>query len=248
MQQNWLGLRPEDLTDGDRTSLERDLQLSAVHRAELNFGGQLENLPYLGRVIVLDDVRNYSERMGPFSEKRRDKTWLYGLPLVLVVIIMVVSLALSNKGARDPVSVTSFLTNNSISPSSDLTGEPLAVSLTVWADQSTGERPVTDGQEIQRAELLVLEVHVQGSGHVVIGEVYGGDRLYPLKADSELFFADKSGVYRVGPRDRPKRFGFPENVSRVQLRAYFCGQAIDGFPASTPPGCQSADFNLSFTD
>ena len=91
MQQNWLGLRPDDLGEQERTQLERDLQLSAVHRAELNFGQHLEQLPYLGRVIVLDDIRTYAERMGPFSSGKKSLTWLYGLPLVLVVFGMLMS-------------------------------------------------------------------------------------------------------------------------------------------------------------
>jgi hypothetical protein len=99
-----------------------------------------------------------------------------------------------------------------------------------------------EGQEIQRTESLVLHVHVQGSGHVVIGEVSTGERLFPL--DSKPFFIDE-GVHRVG-REQAFVFQFPRSQSRVQLRALFCAQPVEGFPSGLPAGCHSTDFNLSF--
>lgn len=240
MQQNWLGLRPEDLGDADRTLLARDRKLSAVHRAELNFGLHLENLPYLGRVLVLDDVQNYAARMGPFSEAKKNRTWLLGLPLVIVTVGMLGVMAFSNKAGRDPLSQNSFVKN---APAvSILVGEPGAISMTAWAGRATGSRPVIEGSAIQRAEGLMLELHVQGSGHAVIGNVQSGERLFPL--DEDLFFIEE-GTYRVG-RDRAVVFRFAGSTDQIHLRTYFCTDPVEGFPAVKPAGCQVAEFDLHF--
>jgi hypothetical protein len=242
MQQNWLGLRPEDLNDPDRTLLARDRKLSAVHRAELNFGMHLENLPYLGRVIVLDDVKNYAERMGPFSLPKRDRTWIFGLPLVVVVVVMLGVMAFSNKAGRDPLSQASFV--QTTPPVTNDVGEPVAISMTAWAGQTTGSRPVTEGSEIQRTERLMLELHVQGDGHAVIGNVQTGERLFPL--DNAAFFI-KEGTHPVG-RQKAAVFHFSDSAEQIHLKSYFCPNPIDGFPAKTPVGCQVAEFGLRFLD
>lgn len=242
MQQHWLGLRPEDLSDADRTLLTRDRKLSAVHRAELNFGMHLENLPFLGRVNVLDDVKNYAERMGPFAEPRRDRTWLFGLPLVLIVLGMLGVMAFSNKPAHDPRAVGSF--TNKAPPVSTIKGEPTAVSMSVWAGQTTGSRPVMDGMAVQRIEGLVLELHAQGSGHAVVGNAQTGERIFPL--DGKVFFIE-DGTYRVG-RDYAEIFRFSNDSDAIQLRTYFCQSPLEGFPLATPRGCQSTDFQLHYFD
>jgi hypothetical protein len=242
MQQNWLGLRPEDLSDAERTLLARDRKLSAVHRAELNFGMHLENLPYLGRVLVLDDVKNYAVRMGPFSEAKKDRSWLLGLPLVLVVVAMGGVMAFSNKAGRDPLSQSSFI--QATPAVSKLVGEPGAVSMTAWAGHATGSRPVIEGSAIQRTEGLMLELHVRGSGHAVIGNVQSGERLFPL--DEALFFIE-DGTYRVG-RKRAAVFRFTDSADQIHLRSYFCAAPVVGFPLSLPAGCQVAEFGLHFFD
>lgn len=242
MQQHWLGLRPEDLSDDDQILLTRDRKLSAVHRVELNFGIHLENLPFLGRVIVMDDVKNYAERMGPFSEPRQDRTWLFGLPLILLVVGMLGVMAFSNKSARDPRAVGSFPSQPGVV--SSLVGQPVAVSMTVWAGQATGSRPVMEGLAVQRNEGLVLELHVQGSGHAVVGNGQTGERVFPL--DGKVFFIE-DGTYRVG-RNSAEVFRFSHAADAIHLRTYFCPSPLDDFPSSTPSGCQSTDFRLHYFD
>lgn len=237
MQQNWLGLRPEDLGDQERSQLERDLQLSAIHRAELTFGQNLERLPYSGRVIVFDDIRTYAERMGPFAKKRKSMTWLYGLPLVGIVFGMLLILALTNNRGKVPAGVKGITAPQ---PEYYLVGEPEAISLTGWAVQATGERPLVEGEDIQVNENLGLQVSVKGSGHVVVGDLDRGQRLFPMD-DLPLFFEE--GAYKVG-RQGFEFFDFSSRVGRVKLRAVSCVDPMEGWPAMVPQGCVVADFEF----
>ena len=237
MQQNWLGLRPEDLGDHERTQLERDLQLSAIHRAELTFGQNLESLPYPGRVVVLDDIRTYADRMGPFSKKKRPMTWIYGLPLVGVVFGMLLILALTNQRGKNPATLDGVATPQ---PEYNLVGEPEAVSITAWAVQRTGERPLIAGEDIQRSERLGLQVSVKGSGHVVVGDLNRAKRLFPV--DGRPLFLEE-GAYKVG-RDGFEFFDFGGRTGPVALRALSCVDPVQNWPAMVPQGCIYSDFEF----
>ena len=236
MQQNWLGLRPEDLGDHERSQLERDLQLSAIHRAELTFGQNLEALPYLGRVIVFDDIRTYAERMGPFGTKKKSMTWIYGLPLIAVVFGMLLFLALTNDRGKVPVAASE---GPALQPEYNFVGEPEAISITGWAVQSTGERPLVAGEEIQVNERLGLQVSVKGSGHVVVGNAGTGERLFPVDG-LPLFYEE--GAYKIGRRQGFQFFSFPAGTGRVTLRAYSCVDPLPDWPAELPKGCVTSDF------
>jgi hypothetical protein len=155
---------------------------------------------------------------------------------------MLTVMAFSNKPAQDPRAVGSF--TNKAPAVSTIEGEPAAVSMSVWAGQTTGSRPVMDGMAVQRTEGLVLELHVQGSGHAVVGNGQTGERIFPL--DGKVFFID-NGTYRIG-RQYAEIFHFSDASDVIQLRTYFCQSPLEGFPLVTPPGCQSTNFQLHYFD
>ena len=238
MQQNWLGMRPEDLAEQERTMLERDLQLSAVHRAELNFGGQLANLPYLGRVIVLDDIRNYAERMGPFEPPKRPNPWIYGIPLLVVVALMLIVMAVTNRKAQSPPEDAGsgvFQTNQM-----GLIGEPEGVLIGAFAKGLTGKkRPIDSGHSVYPSDCIEFNLQVKGNGHVLLGDVDTGQRLFP--AGGTTMFIE-SGENRL-----PYVYQLPVGANVVQLRVLFCSRPVlgEGFPEQVPADCSSRRFDLN---
>lgn len=241
MQQNWLGMRPEDLSDQERTLLERDLQLSAVHRAELNFGDQLANLPYLGGVVVLDDVRNYAERMGPFEAPKRANTWIYGLPILVVVALMLIVMAVSNRTAQSPPSVSRD--SSAQIDQMALVGQPEGVLLEASARGLSGvERRIDSGHSVFASDRIAFAVQAKGTGHVVLGDVRTGERLFPD--------ADRTMFVESGEQSLPYVYQLPATEKSVELRVLFCSKPVPGdrFPQQVPEDCRSRSFQLNRFD
>ena len=241
MQQNWLGMRPEDLAEQERAMLERDLQLSAVHRAELNFGDQLANLPYLGGVVVLDDVRSYAEKMGPFQAPKRTNPWIYGVPLLVVVALMLIVMAVSNRTAQNPPSKVSDAPAQ-VDPLT-LVGEPEGVLLEASARGLSGsERRIDSGHSVFLSDRIAFTVQAKGSGHVLLGDVTAGTRLFPGSGRTVFI---ESGELAL-----PFSYQFPADLKSVTLRVLFCSKPVsgEGFPQQVPADCKSQGFDLNRYD
>jgi hypothetical protein len=192
---DWIGIRPEDLTDANRTELEHDHGLAAVHRAELNLGLQLKGLPATSRRLSLRDVSDYEAEMGPFVQKEGRSTWLYGVPVLVVCVAGLVLLTISNKGARSPLSDGGFLADEYASRTQALAGDPRGVSISIDAHQASGDRALPQGATLRGFESAKLTVHVAGTGYLSVYDLDEPELVYPQ--NSEPWFV-LEGSWQLG--------------------------------------------------
>ncbi len=220
MYRDWIGIRPEDLSEANRNELEHDHGLAAIHRAELNLGLQLRGLPATSRLLTLKDVSDYETAMGPFVQEETRVAWLYGVPVFVVCLAGLTLLILSNNGSRVPFSEGGFLAEEVASRVSAMPGDPMGVSISIEAHQASGDRALPQMATLRGFESAKLTIHVAGSGYLRIYDLDESARLYPV--DNEPWFVLEGS--RVLGGDTPLLFMPSEFSLSRNFLAALCEQ------------------------
>ena len=230
----WIGMRPADLTESQRTRLSQDEVLRRRHLLYLDLGRRMEALPPPGRSPRVSEVLGRAQAAShTLSRIKRDSGashWLFGLPLLAAAVVLV-TMALVREGSteHEPAEIVPDALQPEQEVASELTLEALGSTL-------MGDRPLHDGGRLEAHESLLFRVHVLAEGYLQIEETAGGRRL-------------------LGPRGRLLEPGThtlesgweasgPEGQT-VGFRAFLCPRPLRGAADSMPVGCAVSEISLA---
>ena len=236
MFHDWLGMRPEDLSLDEQDQLDADLSLAAMHRAELQLGLQLVDLPTTGRVITMADVREFGATLGETGGDEVNTTFrlvLYGATVLAVVMV-----GLSFFGGRAPEVSEEGVTLGEMRRAlpTGQRGDPDAFGLSASAFYAGEMRTIQAGQSFQFGEEALLEIDVRGSGYCYLGIEGQDDTLFPM-GGAHWFVTE--GSWPLGGSDgQPLVTIRRPDESVVTLGALLCTDPVDGgYVEPAPEGC-----------
>lgn len=222
MYRDWIGIRPEDLSEANRGELEHDHSLAAVHRAELNLGLQLKGLPPTSRILTLRDVYEYEAAYGPFVQEARRGLWLYAVPVLIVSLVGITLLTLSNSGSRNPLSEGGFLSDEIAIRTPTMVGYPDAVSISIGAHQASGARALPQGATLRGFESAILTIHVAGTGFLSLYDLDESSLVYPVTPEPWFVL---EGSWQIG-EDSPLLFPRSDFSSSRGFLAALCEEPV----------------------
>ncbi len=231
----WIGMRPAELTESQRTRLSQDEVLRRRHLLYLDLGRRMEALPPPSRCPRVSDVLGKAEAAShTLSRIKRDSGashWLFGLPLLAAAMVLV-TLALVRKGTIETE------TEEETVPHELQPDQEVASELTLEALGSTlmGDRPLHDGGRLEAHEDLLFRVHVLAEGYLQIEETAGGRRL----------LGPTGRLLEPGTHTLKSGWEAPSATGTViGFRAFLCPQPLRGATDSMPMGCAMSEISLA---
>ena len=231
MNQDLLGLRPEDLSPDERALLAEDPELGRAHAREAALGDALGRLPAPVSPPSAEQVLARLAAQRAPSPRAWPAAAAGGLGLAAAFLLAWLPLAPDEPTQRDR----------------GVAGAPTLRIQAAAEDPRGALRTVESGGSVAADERVLFRVGTSHAGHLVLRAPDTGEQLMPLDSG---WLAVEAGEHRPGgdqplswrPDARPDPGG-----SETPVVATWCPEPPAGPDAPVSPGCLTTVFQLWWT-